>query len=237
MLLLHSDERLLQIPDPGWLERSCTFSIRNAINCVEHSGFDTSGIVVQKLVSKHIAEQSIPFDVSPFLTRRLNRFIPENDCDTGHILCTLRETGKRFKPCIVSAAVVTFLNGWCTRARFGLVDEGCIFCNSGILGDINHLIVCPCLQNAILGSLNQNHIFVTLEKVMACKSNGRTFGVEASDFYALYRYLAFRAFNAVRHGDKLNCRLITHICKRLAFHCSHSRKTIKHLRQNRIGGW
>ena len=108
------------------------------------------------------------------------------------------------------------------------------FCNNSCFGDINHLIICPALQNTILDCLRQPHLFLTIEHIFLLRYMDSSMGHAGLDFISLYCYLAFRAFNAIRHGEVLSKRLIISFCKRLSFHCKHSRSLLRKYRWNRV---
>ena len=169
-----------------------------------------------------------------FVCTRLRRYIILSEEHAEFLLGRYRSLGRRFKPCVLSAYIVTSLNGWCTKSRFGHTDEGCIFCSSKDSGDIRHLVICPQFQNVVLGCLRQNHLYITLENTFGLQSAGRDLGPVGLNFIGIYVYLAFRSFNAVRHGDTLNRRLIMYFCKRLSFHCKHSRSILRKYRYCQI---
>ncbi len=123
-----------------------------------------------------------------------------------------------------------FYTQWgCTLRRFGKSDLGCVFCDQSDFGGIEHLLICPTLQNVILEALRQRHIFITLDTLINFRYNGsRLYGI-SRDFVAIYIYLAIRAFNCIRHGKILDKRLISFISKRLAAHCNGFRKIFRRL--------
>ena len=59
-------------------------------------------------------------------------------------------------------------------------------------------------------------------------------GKAGADFISIYCYLALGGYNAVRHGECFNKRLIISFCKRLCFHCKHSRSLIRKYRYSCI---
>ena len=231
---LTSGERLCNLPDEPWMKRSYLFALNDAVCHMRDKGFDTSVAFSQSQVSKHLVDSEEVYEPVPFFRKRLGRFVAVDESQVESLIGRYKTIGKRFKPCILSSYVVMVLNGWCTKSRFGHVDEGCIFCANSCFGDIKHLIVCPTLQNVILDCLRQPHIFLTVENLFSFQYQDSYMGRAGQDFVSLYCYLAFRAFNAVRHGEALNKRLIRYFCKRLCFHCKHSRSLIRKYQFNRV---
>ena len=173
-------------------------------------------------------------EIEAFLHRRLVRFSSPSVHLSQNVLRHFRYLGKRFKPCILSATVFTVLNGWCTNSRFGGDNHNCPFCGETGYAFISHMVVCPQLQNFVLPGLHQSHAFLTAEHIFEMCSGSRDLDQIDVDFIAIYVYIALRVFNSCRHGDSLTQRLVTHLLKRLAFHCQASRYFLQQLYNIRL---
>ena len=62
----------------------------------------------------------------------------------------------------------------------------------------------------------------------------RKLSKKALRFVILYNYICFKCYNAIRHGQKLCRRLVTHMLKRLALHCCGMRKSIGLFRRDGV---
>ena len=163
------------------------------------------------------------------------------DSDTSaRTLSACFHIGRKFKPCVLSAYVITLLNGWCCSGRFGLERDFCRFCGEPGYDHIGHVLTCPALQNIVLSALNQGSLFITTENIFLLVSQGGELGCFESpgiDFVALYIYLAYRVFNACCHGEAPSKRLVVHFTKTLAMHCPAARSLIRWLRWNAFSFW
>ncbi len=130
--------------------------------------------------------------------------------------------------------VFATLNGWTTGSRFSDVNLCCKFCPYDISGGVNHLIICHSLQNFILRSLRQSHIFIAVENIFLFRNSSGTLPLLSQYSIGVYTYLAFCTYNIVRHGTPLSDRLITHLLNRLCFHCNDARSFIRFLKRHQL---
>ena len=94
-------------------------SIQNAIGTVEALGHDMRK-KQQGHISKFIMGAQIDFDFTIVSLTRITKRFGMTEVDlAANALPALKYIANIFKPCIRSDAIVTSLNGWCTRRRFG----------------------------------------------------------------------------------------------------------------------
>ena len=226
-----ADDRVLHYSCREWMLNCCNQSIYDAIQHAASIGVGISDFVAQYDVSSYLRESDCTFDIKSFLGRLLSRFGDVSQDKIAHVLSCMVSMGEVSKPCVLSAYLFTVLNGWCTAGRFGLENDDCVFCGMPHAATVRHMATCPSAQNVILPTLNQNQLFLMDCHIFKLTNGHSLLSQDAVRFVFLYIYLLFRSFNAVRHGEKLEKRLIVFLCKNLSFHCSTSRSFLRALRR------
>ena len=237
--ILRCDERVLRPEHWDWLDRTCIFSIHDAIsssrslNC-DFSGASLSGLS-QRKISAALANHFNKFDPAYLFECRLKRFFPSgtHSCMINTIFASYKSMSSSHKPCVVLAHIQTVLNQWNTNRRYGRTQRDCpFFC--GFPEDcVEHLITCDSFQASFHRSLGQRAHLLTSSNILLLRSCDSPMQGRFLRYMFLYNFVCLKSFNACRHDGRLSDRLINHFLTVLSGHCSATRADVIFFRSHR----
>ena len=179
---------------------------------LQEFGDNGSEPISQSKAYKTLLTNVPAYDFCQFFCKRLVRYF-DKDCISVRAPIVITEY-RRASTFIGFAPIFTHVraigNHWCTNSRFGSKKVPCLF-RCGYESDrLAHTIACHAFWDIYFGIFHLTNPGIDLHCALLFESEWIGTCSDRCRFIMLGIHVCFLAFNAVRHGQLMSRRLVTH---------------------------